>query len=162
MGSISRPIFAQPIASSRKPETHNKRCKIPSSQPGQRHRHTHVWSTISLLVPGASIHPNTKSISNHCSNYPTNTSSQCRHRCVQYPPPATDQYTTYVGTPDSNADESKRRGRKNQQPQHPESSHSPGINWTKTGATSQALTRIWQQILLDTQEVCTWRRSVQQ
>ena len=140
-------IVSSPFSSSswwavRKWWTHNASCRIPARQPVQRHRCTYVWTTISLPTQGSIMHPNTKSRSNHWANHPTNPSRQCRHRCVQCPPPATDQHATDATTSGSGADRPTVRGGGNKQPQHP---HSPGRNWTKTGSTSQDLTRLCQK-----------------
>ena len=48
-----------PFFTAHREQTHNGSFRMPSSEPGQRHRHTHVWTTIPLPIPGARIHPNT-------------------------------------------------------------------------------------------------------
>ena len=136
---------------------------MPPIQPSQLHNFTYLWPTLSLPAPGDSLYPGTKFGSNRHSNRPTCPSSQCFHICrIQYPTSATEQHATYTETSDTDVDKPNRRVRKNQKPQHPSSSHSPGNNWTKTGATSWPLNRLCKNIFLNTWEVFTRRRSLQQ
>ena len=107
-------------------------------------------------------YPNTICWSNDSTNFPTYSSSQCRHQShIHNHPSAANQHALDAKTYGSDAIQPTRKRITKQQPQHPLSSHSPGRKQTQTRANPQAVTRFCNKIFLDTHKVCTWRLSMQ-